>query len=315
MKITSNLPNLTHNNHFKFGYDGGFFNVPRIKWNIEYGKISRPIKSFGEECLLTAELIYNEHAKSKPIYLCLSGGIDSEIIALSFLEKKIPFVVAIMRFNDGLNEHDIKYSIDFCLTNNINYKIFDLNVEEFYLDDAKYYADASIGSSATLLTHCWLIDEILKLGGYPILGSAECFLWKSIKIDYIPGFSPYKNEQWYMWEREVMATTYRFLLHKNSDGCPGFFQFTPEIMLSFLKEDRIIDLISNKINGKLTSENAKFPIYKKYFDIQERPKYTGFELILKRYYPIMFESVKQYPLNRQIINMKYEDVIDHLTLQ
>lgn len=314
MTLLNNISKITHLNHFKFGYDRSWFNQPGNIWNIQYGKISRPVKSFGEECLLTSELIYLEHAKNKPIYIGLSGGIDSEIIALSFLKNKIPFIAAIMKFNDKLNDHDIKYAINFCLKHNIKYKIFDLNILDFYKNHAKSYANVSSCSSAILLTHMWLINEIIKLDGYPIFGSAECFLWKNIKSDYIPAVSKYENEQWYMWEREVMASTYRFLLHKNISGCPGFFQFTPEIMLSFLKDDIILDLISNKINGKLSSISSKFYVYEKYFEIQPRIKYTGFENVLKRYYPIMFDSVKEYPKNRQIINMKYEDVINQLSI-
>ena len=43
---------------------------------------------------------------TKPIYLCMSGGIDSEVAAEAFLAEKIPFTALTLSYK-GINDHDI----------------------------------------------------------------------------------------------------------------------------------------------------------------------------------------------------------------
>ena len=124
---------LTRDNHFKFGYDGSYF-VPRSsveqKWSISYGHCRRTPNSFRLECLQAAREIAEK--ATFPIYVCLSGGIDSEIVAESFRLAGIPFVAGIMRFNDNLNRHDILWALKYCIKHNVEYRFFDVNVFEFY---------------------------------------------------------------------------------------------------------------------------------------------------------------------------------------
>jgi hypothetical protein len=66
----------TENNHYKWGYDGEWYNTPTqgSKFQIQLGYCKRPIKRFRDECIHAATLIGSR--ATKPIIVGLSGGID-----------------------------------------------------------------------------------------------------------------------------------------------------------------------------------------------------------------------------------------------
>ena len=64
--------------------------------------------------------------------LCLSGGVDSEMMARVFLSCGIKFKVAILRFKNDLNLYDIRYAVSFCDFYNC-YRSFSLiNLSGYY---------------------------------------------------------------------------------------------------------------------------------------------------------------------------------------
>jgi len=82
----SDFCQMTRDNHFKFGYDDTFF-VDRVrgdqKFSVTYGQCKSPIFDWRYHCTKSAEEISVTY-KDKPIYVCLSGGIDSEVVVRSF---------------------------------------------------------------------------------------------------------------------------------------------------------------------------------------------------------------------------------------
>jgi len=271
------IPELTHKNHFQFGYNNIPFNfrkTPDDKWFVRYGSCERPPLNFHDECLATAKLIRSKTNQS--LHVMFSGGVDSEVALRSFYESEIPVEAAILRYKSDLNIHDVSWAIVICDKFNIPYRIYELDLLDFWNHNANQFAELTYCPSPQLLPTMWLIDQI---PGYPIMGSGECFLVKERPDDYVPGVSPYLKSDWMLWEKEKIAAWYRHFIIRNREGCPGFFQYTPEIMLSFLQDPFVQNLIQDKIVGKLTTESSKFKIYQQHFDLIERPKYTGFEKV------------------------------------
>lgn len=102
-----------YKNHFKSGFDEHFSNNSDSAHfhYISIGRLTRyPLKPI-DEAVLAARLI-GERLKS-PV-LCLSGGLDSEAMALSFLKAGVPFTAAIMNLSNGLNEYDTAPAHYFC---------------------------------------------------------------------------------------------------------------------------------------------------------------------------------------------------------
>ncbi len=268
---------LTDQNHFKFGYNNRFFNFREKstdQWCVSYGRCHREPLSFKEECIETAKKI--ETATKLPIWLLFSGGADSEVVLRSFLMAKVAFKIAIMRFKFDLNLHDISIAVKICEQLGLKYYFFDLDLMDFWHTSLLDYTEPTYCITPLLAPHMWLIDQ---LDGYPVLGSGECLLVKDRPHDYTPGVSPYEVSQWQLFEKEKIAAWYRHLMHRNREGCAGFFQYTPEILLSYLRDPFVENLTSCKIIGKLSSVSSKLKIYQQYFDIENKEKYHGFEQV------------------------------------
>lgn len=106
---------LSHQNHFKFGYDHNWFGFRTSidqKWNVEYGRCQNTPGSFYQECLNTARII-QQNAQQKMTIL-FSGGVDSEVTLQSFVLAQIPITATILRFKNDLNVHDISYAVIAC---------------------------------------------------------------------------------------------------------------------------------------------------------------------------------------------------------
>lgn len=312
---------LSHNNHFRFGYNGNAFNFRTSlddHWQVSYGRCRRPVSNWGEECLNTARLIRQE--TSQPIFVLFSGGIDSEVVVQSFLKAQIPVRAAILRFKKDLNIHDISYAVIFCEQNNVPYYFFDLDIEEFFESGLAWdYADLTQSVSPQFLPTMWCMDQI---DGYPVLGSGECYLVKRNESANIYGvkedsFSLPENlvgdlTTWDLWEKEKVAALYRFLIARNREGCAGFFQFNPENMLAFLREPILLDLVQNRMPGKISTSSSKYQIYSRHFSLLPRPKYTGYEKIMDLDKAFRAQLEKKYPGSNQIFRTPYPALIRNL---
>jgi len=253
---------LTYKNHFQFGYNKEYFNnrkSPNDIWNVKYGRCESQPLNFREECIRAVKLI--RKSTEKDIYVLLSGGVDSEIVARSFIEANIPITCLIGRFNDDMNKHDISYAFDFCNHYNQSYMVIDINIYDFWKKDLYKYASISKCISPQLLLPMWLSDQV---DGYTIIGAGECYMIQNSDCEFE------------LWEKEKIASWYRHFIINNKEGCPGFFQYTPELILSFITDD-IINNIEDKHEG-CSTYYEKNKIYHHYWeDLKKRPIYTGFE--------------------------------------
>ena len=105
-----------------------------MKYQIQFSPCTRIPKSFKEECVLTAQYIYE--TVNEPIVLLLSGGIDSEIVARSFLSAKIPFTATIFSYLPNRSREDIPWAINFCEANKIQYKVIPFDIINFFKSEA-----------------------------------------------------------------------------------------------------------------------------------------------------------------------------------
>jgi hypothetical protein len=256
------MKNLTYNNHFKFGYNGEYFNLrqsPDDVWNVKYGRCDNEPFDFRTECTIAATKI--RESTSLPIYVAMSGGVDSEVVARSFIDASIPITAIIATYDDDGNKHDVRYAIDFCKSRNVPYSIHNLDIIKFWEKDLMKYAKPTKCISPQLPVVMWLSDQ---MKGSVVLGSGECYMVKN------------DDNIWELWEKEKIASWYRHFMINNKEGAPGFFQYTPELMLSYLKDKVITELMEKEQDT--STYYTKTKLYNKYWtDISKREIYTGFE--------------------------------------
>jgi len=262
LKLTK--PTLTYKNHFRFGYNHCDFNLRTSQndvWTVRYGRSERLPAGFAEECRIAARRI--AALARGPIVVLFSGGVDSEVVVRSFVEAQIPVTAAIMKFAHGLNEHDISWAFQCCDRLGVKTSVYDLDLETFWESQLLNYAAPTQCISPQLAATMWLVDQI---EGFPVLGSGECLLERSSQSD----------PSWYLFEKEKIAAWYRHFLLRKRSGAPGFFQFTPELMLSFTLDP----FVQKKLRSEsCSSKEFKLEFYQQHFDVVSRPKYTGFEKV------------------------------------
>lgn len=275
----------TADNHFKFGYDKTWFTdrtSEKNKWSVEYGRCNRTVQSFRLECISAASRIYDQR-EGLSVDVLFSGGSDSEIVLRSFKELKVPINVHIMRYDNYVNAHDWSYAYVICQSLNIKPIFHDLDLIDFWESGkCMEYADLSKCVSPQLLPHMWLMDRV---DGLPVMGSGESYTAR-LDINSKRKFQfTEKNYStlvpWVLYEREKIASWYRFPIKRGRPAVPGFFQYSPELMVSFLDDEVSRKLHSNKSIGKLSNKSSKFNIYKSYWpELVDKKKWSGFETVL-----------------------------------
>ena len=324
------IPLLSDRQHFVFGYKStagderpfGFRRSPQDTWFVRYGRCQRPPGSFREECLRTARRIaeLNQIPLSTPLahrgalqgsgkdlHVMFSGGADSEVALRSFREAGIPVRAAILRFNNDLNLHDIAWAVNTCESLEVPYDFYDLDLLKFWQQDAIAYAEATTCLSPQLLPTMWLADQI---PGYCIMGSGENYIVK--RRPHIPESDDYHLSLWDLYEKEKIASWYRHFIVRGRDACPGFFQFTPEIMLAWLFDPQAQALWKDQCFRRLDSMSSKLAIYQTHFGIQARPKYTGYERVAEAESRLREELARRLPPAHQIFKTPVPTLIHQL---
>lgn len=192
----------------------------RYEFRIKLPKLTRmPLTPF-EEARLAAKEISN--SLPAPPVLCLSGGIDSEAMALAFLAEGLPFRVASMYFNDSLNEHDVENAIEFCKIHKLKHDLIHLDIVKFFENGTfNNYVDKYICQTPELAAQLWFLEQIEQ----PFVWAAEAF--RIYNADENPSIQAVS---------ELEAAVYRYVSKNNLNSVPNFHFYSAELAWSFFKE-------------------------------------------------------------------------------
>ena len=206
--------------------------------------------------------------------LCLSGGLDSEIMASAFISAGIDFEAVIIRFENDLNLEDITHAISFCNENDIKFVFVDLNVIEFF--SKRNYR------------------PILNEYRVPSPEVAEqIYAYRQVPGNLVVGgeafrvFKGSRNELDYKAVSELEAAIIKYFLVERSGGCPNFHFYSAEGAWSFFK--------TSLKHPSLLVENDHDPLF-----YDEKLKFysaCGFKVINRADRNIKlhgFEGVKKY---------------------
>ena len=252
---------LIKNNYIKKSGSGDTFNINMDPLPTKFDN------HFIESCR-AAEEIYS--LKQGKFHLMYSGGIDSEHALSVFLSLGLEVVPVIVRLNNNYNKHDIDYAFKFCKHNNINPIVIDVDFDIFVksgkmLELAKQF---KCGVHQRLAT----ASALERLDGTVIICDNE----PHIKLDQTTG----------KWNFEIAEDEYSYeyaFKHYGVFGTPNWGNWTAEMTISFLIDERIQDLARNKFMGRLGSESSKHYVYNRHsnLNLEVRQKYTGYEIIEK----------------------------------
>jgi hypothetical protein len=234
-----------------------------------------------EEAIHAARLI--GESTSEPIWLCLSGGIDSEAMARAFLLARVPFQAAIMRFKDNLNAHDICSAVGFCEELGIPFKYFDFDIIEFY--DSGRHLEAARNYRCYSPQFAVHIELMKRIQGFPVMA------WNPTAATVLPN-----GKVVLKFPSDLFLCYHRYFEREQRPGVGLFFFYTPELAYSFLRLPLMQDYVFQRGDkkGKSTDYAVKCQLFRDGgFDVQDRvQKYSGFEK-LNAYYRERFGGTGQ----------------------
>ncbi len=144
-------------------------------FSVAFSPCTRPVGTLADEVDAAARDIASEASRlNKPIWVCSSGGIDSEVICDSLHRQGIHFRVLTLEFSGAANAHDIFFAPTWCKAHGVEQKIVSLDMQHFFAHEVAAYADAGyISGHPFRYIHLRLLEIVEQLGGYAVLGGGE----------------------------------------------------------------------------------------------------------------------------------------------
>ena len=189
----------------------------------------------------TAKLIADKYTN---LHLCLSGGLDSEFVAVVLLRNQIPFVPVILSTR---NNHESWYAFKFCDEHKLTPVVFDFTSSIRTADTKFVIEDLVIQIIENATTLKIPIDEslipniIVKLLLDP---TANVLTGYGEPLRMSDHFDDPMGDVFEIWDRDC------YLNLEYGDQHPGaFFTFTPEIVRAMITD---IDINKNSQIAKST---------------------------------------------------------------
>jgi hypothetical protein len=272
-------------NNIAFEYEYKF-----NKLNMRFNSLTREVGTFYDELLNTARFIRS--STDKPIMVCLSGGIDSELICRAFLKAGIEFSVVTARHKNRTNDFDIQHARNFCKEFNIPMRVVELDTEDYFVNRIEQHiANGYKSVNIYRYFQLFMMETIESLGGCAVIGSGEQLYYtvdNKICIKYDAG----------------ILVPLEWCKNNNLHHFPIFFQSNPEIMYAYQKHPLIEYLLKDqkyfmRLDARYSAE--KTLVYHHFFpDMPHRAKYNGYEFIAQ------FRHTIQNSLETRFPEIKYE---------
>lgn len=212
-----------HNNWFSV-------NVTEPSFQLKFNqRASTLYQNFDDAADHAAKLLY-QHWGHRPLYLALSGGLDSELTARILLKNQIPFTPVILKIAD-LNALETWYAEYWCYKNKITPKILHYSIDEFAQAMMRLAPKLQQIKNYDQTPSLLIYEYAQQFGGSCIYAGGDINLDPDCK-------------QFYCHSLDFISNLVDPGQHPTS-----FFMYTPEIALSYVNQfDTAQDEQYNKIN-------------------------------------------------------------------
>jgi hypothetical protein len=212
---------------------------------------------------------------TKPIWICSSGGVDSETLCEVFLKLGLPFNVLTTEYPDGKNAHDIAYAKRWCTQHKVHQKIYAFDIYDFVQNELDVYIkEGYVGGELfryMMIKHMALVED---MDGFGILAGGEQLYEIDASKTVLTADDPYlKMDITYTAPLEWCRRNR--VVHE-----PFFFFSTPEIMLAWLRIPLVDFVLKNPdfFRHPTNKHALKNSVIRYHFPRQPwRNKYTGYE--------------------------------------
>lgn len=231
-----------------------------------------------------------------------SGGFDSEIIVMEMLRHGITPKLYFIDFE--LNYHDKEYAEKFCNHNKLKLRTIPINIENFIKKDIYNYVPYGCNDLATPLNfHARTLIEddvniVAGVGDPPLFRTVSQII-PNLKQDWVISISENSEVARYFWYQK----------HFPKD-VPLFYRYTAELSAAYITDSEIADIVLNE-RYKLSVKSTKHKVLSKFYDIENRTKYTGFENLNKDLKENILIELDRLVISKSIV-MTYKEYVSML---
>ena len=197
-----------HNDWFQVGMDPVF--------DIEISKSAQHLYVNFEDAGDQAITLIAQEWGHKPLYLTLSGGLDSEFVADRLIKNKIEFVPVIVKF-EQLNALETWYAEYWCYLNNKTPVILEYTVDQYPEVLKKFAAQGAELKNFNLVPQLIVYDYVSQQQGHLIYCAGDM------------QFDVNSKDQFYLHTFDLISNIATVGEHPTS-----FYMYTPELLLSYI---------------------------------------------------------------------------------
>ena len=265
-----------HNNWFSINLESSPF---RLKFNTRASKL---YTDFDKAADNTAQLLQQSWGE-KNLYLALSGGIDSELVANTLLRNKIKFTPIILKI-DEINALETWYAEYWCKQNNIQPVILQYTIDDLIQSIKKFFPKLHTIKNYNQTPILIMYEYAEKHNGYCLYCGGD------INLDS-------EKKQFYCKSLDFVSNIVDIGHHPTS-----FFMYTPELALSYVNQfDLALDEQYNKLSFYKVGPRPKIDYVLK---ISDQPKFIQLREKLFHIFKVRennFDSCHWYGTKEQII--------------
>ena len=212
-------------------------NLTSKQFSFRVNKLVSQELDFQSACDYTAKKLHQDW-NNRSLYISLSGGLDSELVADTFVRNQIPFVPVIVKIGD-LNSIESWYAEYWCYKNKITPIVKNLTIPD-YEEIVKKYLRAPLRHTHQLGIICnfFAADFVQDLGGYLLTGVGDI------------------NQEHDLFYCNTVDFSFDIFLPGQHPT--GFFMYTPELVLSYI----------NQFDSNVNEQYNKL----KFYNVLPRPK-------------------------------------------
>jgi hypothetical protein len=241
------------------------------QFSVKFNPCTRTPQSWSVEVNNTAKSI--AASTNKPLYVLMSGGIDSEMVARSFISNNIKFKALTLKHKQQTNYHDTWWADEFCSKHNISQEVLELDLYQFDDMIEKYITQGYKSTNIYHYMQLFLLEQLENLGGFGVGGAGEQIYYtidNEIHLRINPSYT--LGRQW--------------CKNNNAWHQLWFSLDNPEIYASYLQID-IVDFLLQRPEYFKSHHGAStekiLVLHREWPEMKKRNKFSGFEKIQVQY--------------------------------
>lgn len=269
-------------------YHGGSDNWCSVKLTEEKLDFRINIKcqsrlNFHDACDQAA-IALQQQWSDRPLYLSLSGGLDSELVANVLKRNRVAFTPFILNIAK-VNAPETWYARRWCYINSMCAIEYNMTLQQFLIDVLSLRQHVYNTHQLAATVNIWIAKHIESLGGYCVSGVGD------VNFDFA-------NQCFF---NNTIDWVHNLFL--DNQHPTGFLSYTPELMASYIEQfDTTQDEQYNKLRFYDVSDRPKVDYLGQLFDSSNAVKY----ILQKHRQTTANSSRNNFGSKHQLLTMLYE---------